>query len=133
MTNVGTFAPEALMSASLVRLALRVGPISSPRNLRPETAAARTGGAFSPTPPVKTRASILPIAAIEKHKSQFLNLASHELRGPLTVIRGYGSMLQSGLLGHLNDRGQKAAPVMMAKILEMNALIEQPPLFISVR
>ena len=65
------------------------------------------------------------IATIEKHKSQFLNLASHELRGPLTVIRGYGSMLQSGLLGDLNERGRKAAPVMMAKILEMNALIEQ--------
>lgn len=65
------------------------------------------------------------IATIEKHKSQFLNLASHELRGPLTVIRGYGSMLQTGLLGDLNERGRKAAPVMMAKILEMNALIEQ--------
>jgi len=65
------------------------------------------------------------IATIEKHKSQFLNLASHELRGPLTVIRGYGSMLQGGLLGDLNERGRKAAPVMMAKILEMNALIEQ--------
>lgn len=65
------------------------------------------------------------IATVEKHKSQFLNLASHELRGPLTVIRGYGSMLQSGLLGDLNERGRKAAPVMMAKILEMNALIEQ--------
>ena len=65
------------------------------------------------------------IAAIERHKTQFLNLASHELRGPLTVIRGYGSMLQSGLLGDLNERGRKAAPVMMAKIMEMNALIEQ--------
>jgi signal transduction histidine kinase len=65
------------------------------------------------------------IAAIEKHKSQFLNLASHELRGPLTVIRGYGSMFQTGLMGDLNERGRKAAPVMMAKILEMNALIEQ--------
>ncbi|HYM97254.1 MAG TPA: histidine kinase dimerization/phospho-acceptor domain-containing protein, partial [Candidatus Sulfotelmatobacter sp.] len=55
------------------------------------------------------------IATIERHKTQFLNLASHELRGPLTVIRGYGSMLQSGLLGDLNERGRRAAPVMMAK------------------
>lgn len=65
------------------------------------------------------------IAAIEKHKSQFLNLASHELRGPLTVIRGYASMLESGLLGELNERGRRATPVMVTKILEMNALIEQ--------
>ena len=65
------------------------------------------------------------MATIEKHKSQFLNLASHELRGPMTVIRGYGSMLQSGMFGHLNERGRKAADVMMAKITEMNGMIEQ--------
>ncbi|HKV87245.1 MAG TPA: HAMP domain-containing sensor histidine kinase [Candidatus Dormibacteraeota bacterium] len=65
------------------------------------------------------------MATIEKHKSQFLNLASHELRGPMTVIRGYGSMLQSGMLGDLNERGRKAAEVMMAKITEMNGMVEQ--------
>lgn len=65
------------------------------------------------------------LAAIERNKTQFLNLASHELRGPLTVVRGYVSMLDSGLLGELNDRGQKAVPVITAKVLEMNALIEQ--------
>lgn len=65
------------------------------------------------------------MATIEQHKSQFLNLASHELRGPMTVIRGYGSMLQSGMFGDLNERGRKAADVMMAKILEMNGMIEQ--------
>jgi signal transduction histidine kinase len=65
------------------------------------------------------------LTAIEKNKSQFLNLASHELRGPLTVVHGYVSMLESGLLGDLNDRGIKAVPVISAKVLEMNALIEQ--------
>jgi signal transduction histidine kinase len=65
------------------------------------------------------------LAAIERNKTQFLNLASHELRGPLTVVRGYVSMLEGGLLGDLNDRGQKAVPVISAKVLEMNALIEQ--------
>ena len=65
------------------------------------------------------------LAAIEKNKTQFLNLASHELRGPLTVVRGYVSMLEGGLLGDLNERGRKAAPVISAKVLEMNALIEQ--------
>src|SRR6202140_3963630 len=65
------------------------------------------------------------LAAIEKNKTQFLNLASHELRGPLTVVRGYVSMLEGGLMGDFNDRGRKAMPVISAKVLEMNALIEQ--------
>jgi len=65
------------------------------------------------------------MAAIEKNKSQFLNLASHELRGPVTVIRGYVSMLEGGLLGGLNERGRKAAGVMAAKVSEMNELIEE--------
>lgn len=65
------------------------------------------------------------MAAIEKNKSQFLNLASHELRGPVTVIRGYVSMLEGGMLGHLNERGRKAAGVMASKVSEMNELIEE--------
>jgi signal transduction histidine kinase len=65
------------------------------------------------------------LAAIERNKTQFLNLASHELRGPLTVVRGYVSMLEGGLLGNLNERGRIAMPVIAAKVLEMNALIEQ--------
>jgi signal transduction histidine kinase len=65
------------------------------------------------------------LAAIERNKTQFLNLASHELRGPVTVVRGYVSMLEDGLLGSLNERGRKAVPVISAKVLEMNALIEQ--------
>ena len=65
------------------------------------------------------------MAAIEKNKSQFLNLASHELRGPLTVIRGYVSMLEAGMLGQLNERGRKAADVMSSKVSEMNELIEE--------
>ena len=65
------------------------------------------------------------MAAIEKNKTQFLNLASHELRGPVTVIRGYVSMLESGMLGQLNERGRKAADVMASKVSEMNELIEE--------
>jgi signal transduction histidine kinase len=65
------------------------------------------------------------LAAIERNKTQFLNLASHELRGPMTVVRGYVSMLEGGLLGDLNERGQKALPVISTKVMEMNALIEQ--------
>jgi signal transduction histidine kinase len=65
------------------------------------------------------------MAVIEQNKTQFLNLASHELRGPITVIRGYLSMLEAGMLGRLNEQGEKAAEVMASKVAEMNELIEQ--------
>jgi signal transduction histidine kinase len=65
------------------------------------------------------------IAALERTKTEFLNLASHELRGPITVIRGYLSMLERGSLGDMPERARKAIPVLTAKADEMNALVEQ--------
>jgi signal transduction histidine kinase len=65
------------------------------------------------------------LAAMERVKSQFLNLASHELRGPLTVLRGYLSMLDAGQLGTLNEIGDHAVRVMLAKAGEMHGLVEQ--------
>lgn len=65
------------------------------------------------------------MAALEKVKSQFLNLASHELRSPLGVINGYLSMLEQGVLGDLKDSGVHAVEVLKAKVLEMNLLVAQ--------
>ena len=65
------------------------------------------------------------IAELEKSKSHFLNLASHEMRTPLSVIRGYLSLLEAGSLGPLNARIQTAVSILSGKALEMNLLIEQ--------
>ena len=65
------------------------------------------------------------IAALERTKTEFLNLASHELRGPITVIRGYLSMLERGSLGEVPEGALRALPVLTAKADEMNALVEQ--------
>src|SRR6202022_4349729 len=65
------------------------------------------------------------LAAVERTKSQFLNLASHELRSPLGVINGYLSMLEQGSLGQLKESGVRAIEVLKAKALEMNMLIAQ--------
>ncbi|HLQ61434.1 MAG TPA: HAMP domain-containing sensor histidine kinase, partial [Candidatus Acidoferrales bacterium] len=65
------------------------------------------------------------IAALEKTKSEFLNLASHELRGPITVLRGYLSMAAAGALGPVPDKLQAVLPVLAAKTEEMKSLVEQ--------
>ena len=56
-------------------------------------------------------------------KSDFLNLASHELRSPLAVLRGYLSLLEDGSLGRLSESMEAAVTVMTAKLREMNLLI----------
>ncbi|OLE36830.1 MAG: hypothetical protein AUG48_06155 [Actinobacteria bacterium 13_1_20CM_3_68_9] len=65
------------------------------------------------------------LTALEKTKSQFLNLASHELRSPLGVINGYLSMLEQGSLGQLKESGVRAVEVLKAKTLELNLLVAQ--------
>jgi signal transduction histidine kinase len=49
---------------------------------------------------------------LERLKSEFLNIAAHELRSPLGIIRGYSSMLSEGMLPE-PDRG-----VAMTRIAE---------------
>jgi signal transduction histidine kinase len=56
-------------------------------------------------------------------KTQFLNMAAHELRTPITVIKGYASILQEG---ELNDRGDtsKALAVIEQKAAELAQLVD---------
>jgi signal transduction histidine kinase len=65
------------------------------------------------------------VANLERSKSQFLSLASHELRSPLAVMGGYLSMLEQGSLGVLKEEGLHAVAVLKARTLEMNMLVDQ--------
>lgn len=65
------------------------------------------------------------IAALERAKSDFLNVASHELRGPMTVIKGYLTMLDSGAMGALPERAQSVIPLLISKSDEANWMLEQ--------
>jgi signal transduction histidine kinase len=60
---------------------------------------------------------------LEQLKADFLELASHELRGPLGVVRGYVSMMEDGTLGPVGERVDPVLPVLRTKLDEMNRLI----------
>jgi signal transduction histidine kinase/GAF domain-containing protein len=61
--------------------------------------------------------------SMEKMRSDFLKLASHELRGPIAVVRGYFSMMADGSLDE--DGLERAMPVIERKLNDMNALVNE--------
>ena len=63
------------------------------------------------------------MAQLEKVKRDFLNLASHELRGPLSVLRGYMSMVEDGTLSP--DQFSRFVPLLSAKLRQMELLVRQ--------
>jgi signal transduction histidine kinase len=65
------------------------------------------------------------IRALEKAKTEFMNIASHELRGPMTVIKGYLTMLEGGSLGNMPAKAQAVLPLMIVKADEVNSMVEQ--------
>jgi signal transduction histidine kinase len=64
-------------------------------------------------------------AALEETKSKFLRLASHELRGPVAVLRGYLSMLQDGTFGAPGEDLTEVYRVMTAKAGQLEMLVTQ--------
>lgn len=65
------------------------------------------------------------IAGLEKAKTEFLDFASHELRGPMTVIKGYLTMIAAGSLGEMPPRTAAVVPLLVAKADEVNSMLEQ--------
>ena len=49
------------------------------------------------------------LKVLDKMKSEFVSIASHQLRSPLTSIRGYASMLAEGSYGKLTQKAQEVA------------------------
>ena len=48
------------------------------------------------------------LQVLDKQKSEFVSIASHQLRSPLTAIRGYVSMMSEGSFGKLPDKATEA-------------------------
>src|SRR5690348_1566303 len=57
-------------------------------------------------------------------KSEFLRLAAHELRGPLSVLAGYLSILAGGDLGTPPPKWQGPLDILIAKTAELNNVMD---------
>lgn len=64
------------------------------------------------------------LAELENVKSEFLRLASHELRGPLAVVRGYLSMFEDGSLPEVGGQARAVLPAMSAKLSQMSRMVD---------
>ena len=58
-------------------------------------------------------------------KSEFLNLAAHELRTPLSVVAGYASMLGDGSLGDVPEMWRRPLDILNGKCVELNRLVDE--------
>ena len=65
------------------------------------------------------------LAELEKAKSEFLRLASHELRGPAAMLGGYLSMIEDEALGPVPDRMRPVLPILKAKAAQINMLANE--------
>ena len=61
---------------------------------------------------------------LSRTKSDFMNLAAHELRTPLSVISGYVSMLQDGTFGPSPQTWSQPLSVLAGKTGELGGLVE---------
>ena len=65
------------------------------------------------------------LAELEKAKSEFLRLASHELRGPAATLTGYLSMIEDESLGPIPQRMRPVVPVLKAKAQQISLLANE--------
>lgn len=60
---------------------------------------------------------------VDRMKSEFISIASHQLRTPLAAINTYANLLSSGYEGKLNKGQQEYLSIILSSVDRMNVLI----------
>jgi signal transduction histidine kinase/CheY-like chemotaxis protein len=63
------------------------------------------------------------VEAANEAKSQFVSIVTHELRIPLTSIKGYAELIRQGVVGEINEQQVEFLNVINANVERMSRLI----------
>ncbi len=61
---------------------------------------------------------------LDKAKTEFVSIASHQLRAPLTAIKGYASLILEGSFGQFSDQIKKAVDIIFQSSQKLVTVIE---------
>ena len=64
------------------------------------------------------------LKSLDKLKTEFVSLASHQLRSPLTAIKGYTSMLLEGDYGEINPEAKQTIDRVMQSSNNLTLVVE---------
>jgi signal transduction histidine kinase len=64
------------------------------------------------------------LKSLDKLKTEFLSLAAHQLRSPLTAIRGYTSMLLEGSFGTVDEKQKEAIKRVFESSTHLSKVVE---------
>jgi signal transduction histidine kinase len=64
------------------------------------------------------------VHAANQAKSEFVSLASHELKTPMTAVRGYAQLMLSGMAGELTERQRGFLETIVANVARMGRQIQ---------
>jgi signal transduction histidine kinase len=137
-------ATTALMALAIaLAIALSMGAwlargILSPIHTLRSAMAVVAGGDFSPElaiPPERQdeigdlgrsfQGMTKQLAELERLRAQFVAVASHELKTPLSVIKGYVSLVREGIYGEVSDEQQKVLGSVSDQGDRLGRLIQQ--------
>jgi len=64
------------------------------------------------------------LKVLDQQKSEFVSIASHQLRGPLTAIKGYASMVVEGSFGPVDVKAKEAVRRIFESSLHLAKVVE---------
>ena len=65
------------------------------------------------------------LAELDRLKAEFVSVASHEIKTPLSVIRGYVSLLADGIYGETNDAQRKTLEAVSDQVDRLTRLVHR--------